>query len=435
MDPADTIFAVSTAPGRSGVAVVRLSGSRSHGAIAAIAGRVPPDRTAGLRRLIDPATGDLIDEALVLSFGDGKSFTGEESGEFQVHGSPAVVARLLKVLGALPGLRPAEAGEFTRRAVENGRMDLISAEGLADLISAETEAQRLAAQRILDGHLARAAADWRAKLVDALALLTATLDFPDEEVPETGAEVAGLLSSVRNSLETELRGFETQAHLRSGFEVAIIGRPNAGKSTLLNALAGRDMALTSPVAGTTRDILELRLDVGGLPVTFLDTAGLRDGTRGIEASGVARARARAEAADIRIFLLESDTAPLPPGVGPRHGDISVRGKADLGAKGALPGVSGLTGEGVEALLQRIAEVLGERIGAAGLISQARHRLSVSAALARLDAALRLATSERTGDERTADDVAAAIHHLDALVGRVDVEAVLGEVFSRFCIGK
>jgi len=285
----DTIFALATARGKAGVSIVRVSGplawaSAAHFGVVNLVARQPK-----LARLTG-SDGGLIDEALVLSFDDGQSFTGEQVVEFQVHGSPAIVAALLSELGSLDGLRLAEPGEFTRRALENGQLDLARVEGLADLIDAETEAQRKQALRVFSGALGKKADGWRTDLIRAAALLEATIDFADEDVPvDVTPEVTALVSGVRGELELEAQGVKAAERIRDGFEVAIVGPPNAGKSTLLNALAGREAAITSSVAGTTRDVIEVRMDLNGLPVTFLDTAGLRETTDEVEAVGVQRA--------------------------------------------------------------------------------------------------------------------------------------------------
>ncbi|MFT6075012.1 MAG: tRNA modification GTPase, partial [Yoonia sp.] len=254
------------------------------------------------------ASGELLDEALILCFDAGKSFTGEEVVELQLHGSPAVVSAVMRVLGSNSELRQAEAGEFTRRALENGRLDLAEVEGLADLIDAETESQRKQAVRVFSGALGALADGWRTKLIRAAALLEATIDFADEEVPfDVTPEVRELLDSVASEMQREADGVRAAERVRDGFEVAIIGAPNVGKSTLLNMLAGRDVAITSEIAGTTRDVIEVRMDLNGLPVTLLDTAGLRETDDIVEGLGVARAQERAERADLRIHLILDDS--------------------------------------------------------------------------------------------------------------------------------
>lgn len=426
----DTIFAPATARGRAGVAVVRLSGPRAPAAAEALCGTLPPVRRAAVRTL--SWQGEDLDQALMLVFEEGASFTGEAVVELQLHGSPAVMAAVLRALSAQPGLRLAEPGEFTRRALERGRLDLAQVEGLADLLSAETEAQRRQAQRVLAGAVGRRAEGWRRRLVRAAALLEATIDFVEEDVPEeVRPEVSALLAAVRADMAAELSGVGAAERVRDGFEVAIVGRPNAGKSTLLNALAGREAALTSSVAGTTRDVIEVRMDIAGLAVTLLDTAGLRESGDAVERMGVERARTRAAAADLRLFLVAPGEAPDGVTLGPE--DLVVVGKADLHPEIA-GAVSGLTGQGLDELVTRIGALLGQRAATAGTITRVRHQ----AALIRADAAL--SAAERAleagmGVELVAEDIRGAMRALDALVGRVDVEHILDEVFSSFCIGK
>ena len=305
----DTIFALASARGKAGVAVLRLSGPASWDAVLRLTPSLPAPRTAGLRRLV--ADGEYLDEALVLTFTEGASFTGEQAAELHLHGATATVAAVLRVLGDMPGLRQAGPGEFTRRALENGNLDLAQVEGLADLIEAETEAQRKQALRVLSGEIGARAQGWRKGLIRAAALLEATIDFADEDVPvDVTPEVRTLIADVMTTLRAELAGYGASERIRDGYEVAIVGRPNAGKSTLLNALAGREAAITSEFAGTTRDIIEVRMDLGGLPVTVLDTAGLREAEDAVEAIGVSRALDRAEKADLRVFLLDGADLPL-----------------------------------------------------------------------------------------------------------------------------
>jgi len=425
----DTIFALATAQGRAGVAVVRISGPYAVRAVTRIAGDVPHGR--GVRMLRD-ADGVLLDEALILHFPDGHSFTGETVVELHLHGSPAIVAAVLRVLGGLDGLRQAEPGEFTRRAMDNGRLDLAEVEGLADLIDAETEGQRRQALRVFSGALGDLAARWRENLIRAAALLEATIDFADEEVPtDVTPEVRALLAEVSVEMEREAAGVRIAERVRDGFEVAIIGAPNAGKSTLLNRLAGRDVAITSEVAGTTRDVIEVRMDLGGLPVTLLDTAGLRDTGDVVEGLGVARAKARAETADLRIHLLGPDeTGPVSPG----PDDIIVHGKGDLGSWDGLS-VSGKTGAGVDALISEISLRLQDRVGSIGVAMRERHRTAMLQALTHIGATQDGLDHPDGMTDLIAEDLRAAIRAVDSIVGRVDVEQVLDEIFSSFCIGK
>lgn len=426
----DTIFALASARGKAGVAVIRISGPEAVGALARLGVRPPAPRRAVLRRLRDGD--DVIDEALVLYFPEGESFTGDQVVELQVHGSAAVVARLMAVLSDCTGCRVAEPGEFTRRALAAGRMDLTQVEALADLIDAETEAQRRQAQKVLSGAIGRKVGQWRADLTRAAALIEATIDFADEDVPEDVVpEVIGILDRLYASLESERRGAAAAERIRDGYEVAIIGAPNVGKSSLLNALAGRQAAITSSVAGTTRDVIEVRMDLRGLPVTLLDTAGLRETEDEVERIGIGMARDRAATADLRVLLLEP--GGFRPDVELCDGDLTVLVKSDL-----FPGVgevSSKTGEGLAALVDQIAGRLEQRALHAGVLIRERHRRAVSNACVALDSA-RVSLYERSGDlELVAADLHRARGELELLLGKIDVEALLDEIFSSFCIGK
>ena len=425
----DTIFALATAQGRAGVAVIRIAGADAVSAARALCGDVPVQR--GVRRLRDPG-GELLDEALVLRFSEGKSFTGEETVELHLHGSPAVVNAVLGCLGDIPRLRQAEAGEFTRRALENGRLNLAEVEGLADLIDAETESQRKQAVRVFSGALGALADSWRIKLIRSAALLEATIDFADEEVPvDVGPEVDALLNDVRAAMQREADGVRVAERVRDGFEVAIIGAPNVGKSTLLNRLAGRDVAITSEVAGTTRDVIEVQMDLAGLPVTLLDTAGMRDTEDLVEGLGVARAKKRAETADLRIHLL-LDPLDRPDGLG--ADDLVVQAMADIYPAGGF-GVSGKTGAGLDALVEQVRERLQQKVGVVGIAMRERHRVAMLRAIGYLDDALAALDDPDGMTDMIAEDLRSAIRAVDSIVGRVDVEQVLDEIFSSFCIGK
>ena len=426
----DTIYALATARGRSGLAVVRVSGPLALVAGAALCGPLPAPRVAGLRRLT--WDGELLDEALVLTFAKGASFTGEAVVELQCHGGPAVVGAVLRALSAQPGLRLAEPGEFTRRALENGVLDLAQVEGLADLIDAETEAQRRQAVRVLSGSVGQRVDAWRRDLIRAGALLEATIDFADEEVPvDVSPEVLALIDGLVADLAREAAGVKAAERIRDGFEVAIVGAPNAGKSTLLNQLAGREAAITSEIAGTTRDVIEVRMDIAGLPVTFLDTAGLRDTDDRLERAGIDRALARAEAADLRLFLVDGSALPLKPA----GEDLVVQGKADTISGGSGLAVSGKTGEGVPELMALIGDILSQRVGSAGALVRERHRVAVTTAIRSLAESRAEVVRDDSRVELAADHLRRAVRALDALVGRVDVDDLLGEIFASFCIGK
>lgn len=427
----DTIFALASAQGKAGVAVIRISGSRARAAAELLSGSELPMRGMSLRVLRDQE-GARLDEGLILTFPKGASFTGEEVAELQVHGSVAGVSAILDALGEVEGLRPAEPGEFTRRALENGRMDLAQVEALADLIDAETEAQRRQAQALLSGKLGTLAENWRRDLIRAVALIEATIDFADEDVPvDVTPEVSRLLETVTREVEREARGVQMAERIRSGFEVAIIGAPNVGKSTLLNALAGREAAITSEIAGTTRDVIEVRMELDGLPVTVLDTAGLRETQDVVEEIGVQRARERAEAADLRVFLVEEGEAL---DIDSRAGDIFARPKADM-----FPGtgfaVSGKTGQGLDELTRMIGQELKGRAATAGLATRFRHKKAMDRAANALAEAVSVLARGPDVYEIAAEEIRTAIRALESLVGRVDVEDYLDEIFSSFCLGK
>ncbi|WP_371170160.1 tRNA uridine-5-carboxymethylaminomethyl(34) synthesis GTPase MnmE [Aliiroseovarius sp. 2305UL8-7] len=428
----DTIYSLASARGKAGVAVVRISGPQAFVAATNIAGTIPVLRKVGLRTLKSD-DGSVLDEGLVLCFDAGASFTGEDVVELQLHGSTAVVRAVLEELSKQPDLRLAEPGEFTRRALENDRLDLAQVEGLADLLDAETEAQRRQAVTILSGALGDLAEEWRRDLIRAAALLEATIDFADEDVPvDVSPEVNALLDGVLETLAAETAGTRIAERIREGFEVAIVGSPNAGKSTLLNALAGREAAITSEVAGTTRDVIEVHMELAGLPVAVLDTAGLREAQDVVETIGIERAISRSAAADLRIFLAleEGEAFALEP----RIDDIVVLGKADKRASGGLS-VSGLTGQGVSELVERISDVLESRVKGAGIATRERHRIAMEIALRALEDAR---IEVQHGPERAefaAEEIRTAVRALDSLVGRVDVEHLLDEIFSSFCLGK
>ena len=426
----DTIYAQASGRGKAGVSVIRLSGPRAWEAVAALCGRLPAPRQASVRLL--RIGEDALDEALVLCFEAGRSFTGEESAELHLHGAIATVAAVLKALGSLGFLRLAEPGEFTRRAMESGRLDLSQVEGLADLIEAETEAQRKQALAVLSGSVGRMVETWRSKLIRAAALMEACIDFADEDLPvDVTPEAFALLSEVAAQLSAEIGRISVTERVREGFEVAIVGRPNSGKSTLLNALAGREAAITSEVAGTTRDVIEVRMDLSGLAVTLLDTAGLRDTEDKVEAIGIARAVERAKRADLRVFLLDDGDIPL---LEPIADDLIVQGKADLGGSADLR-VSGKTGEGIDALVAAITKRLSARAAGAGVMTRERHRDCLERASGALCSALEELGHGLERLDLAAEHCRTGIRALESLLGRVDVENLLDEIFSSFCIGK
>lgn len=455
----DTIFAPSTAPGRAGVAVVRISGPEAGAALAALGGsQLPPPRVAVLRRLFDPADGRALDRGLVLWFPRPASFTGEDVGEFHLHGGRAVVAAVLDALSGVPGLRPAEAGEFTRRAFDNGKLDLSAVEGLADLIDADTEAQRRQALRQMEGGLARRSGAWAARLTRVLAHAEAAIDFVEEEIPADLQDLAlADLAEISAEIGAVLNDGHRGERLREGLSVVILGAPNAGKSSLLNALAQREAAIVSETAGTTRDVVEVHLDLGGYPVILADTAGLREiaehegGQAAIERAGIARARERAARADVQLLMVDLTVAAKDPAQLDAvralfdHRSLLLLNKADRCDPAAVARlcedvkdcdplvVSAKQGTGLDHLLARLVEraergLDGAEEGAG--ITRLRHRRALEdcrEALERAQAA--------PLPELTAEELRLAVRALGRITGRVDVEDLLDIVFSEFCIGK
>ncbi len=450
-----TIFALSSGRPPAAIAVVRISGSSARAALERLIGRVPEARKAALVRVCDPRTGEGIDEALALWFPAPRSETGEDVAELQLHGGYAVVAAVLEALGDVDGCRPAEPGEFTRRAFENGRLDLTAVEGLADLIAAETPAQRRQAFRQLKGLIGDRAEAWRARLIQALALVEARIDFPDEaDVPENliGPAVHAA-QQLRSEIAAALAGGRHGERLRGGLVVAIAGPPNAGKSTLFNRLARRDAAIVSPYAGTTRDVLEVHLDLGGFPVTLLDTAGIRDGDEPVEQEGVRRARERAAAADLVLWVIDGSAGDL---ISEQARAIQastvwrVENKIDLVKPCRAAGraqvkdeyqfncsISAANGDGIDPLVEQLAGFAKEYFSTieASVVTRARHRHLLDETVAAIDRALAEAAKSGEHEELVAEELRAAATALGRLTGRVDVEDVLDVIFREFCIGK
>ncbi len=453
----DTIFAVSSGAAPAGVAVIRVSGPDSRFVVETIAGDLPDARRAALRMLRDPASGDVLDQALVLWFPGPGSFTGEDVAEFHCHGGRAVVAAMLAVLARFPGCRPAMAGEFTRRAFDNERLDLIEVEGLADLVAAETEAQRRLAMTQAGGALTALYDGWRSRLLRVRAMIEAELDFAEEEdVPDDISDVVWKdVSRLLAELEAHLDRSRAAERLRNGLQVVLLGRPNAGKSSLLNAIARRDVAIVTEEAGTTRDMIEVHLDLGGLPVTLVDTAGLRETAGLVESEGIRRALARAETADLVLWLVE-------PGC-PNDGDSGidsppqssatvwrVRTKADIA--GELPPVvdgdsgsdcgsalrdyrvSARTGAGMDLLLSALTDLAREHLSSGlgdPVATRERHRWHLAAA----KEGLRQALDTRQALELRAEELRRAADQLGQVTGRIGVEDLLDVIFGEFCIGK
>jgi tRNA modification GTPase len=450
MATGDTIFALSSGHGRAGVAVIRVSGPLAGVVVERMAAPKPKPRFAAFRIIKHPDSGEVLDQALVLWFPCPKSETGEDMAELQVHGGRAVIAGVLGALGSIEGCRLAEPGEFARRAFENGKLDLTGVEGLADLIDAETAAQRRQALRQADGALARLYGGWRKRLVEAMALLEAAIDFSDEgdvaRDAETMArsEIIILQDAIARHLDDGHRG----ELVRDGFQVVLAGAPNSGKSSLLNALVRRDVAIVSDEAGTTRDIIEVKLDLAGLPVVVSDTAGIREAVGKVEQEGIRRALQRAEQADLMVWLVDAtdENAALaspvrrPDRDGRGAATLVVLSKSDLVDAAWQPPLAGairisvVTGQGIDALTGLLADAARARIGSdeAPALTQARHRHHLEQCLGSLRAAL----AQRAGaSELAAEDLRRAADALGRVTGAVDVEDVLDAVFGRFCIGK
>lgn len=373
-----------------------------------------------------------MDSALVVAFAKGASFTGEDVVELMVHGSQATVAAVERCLAEEHGLRLAQPGEFTRRALDNGRMDLTQVEALSDLLEAETESQRRQALRVLDGAIGKIVATWRAQLIKAAALVETSIDFVEEDIGNFDSQILAELQAVADGIAAEMAGQRARERVQTGFEVALVGPVNAGKSSLLNALAGRDAAITSDIAGTTRDVLEVRMDVGGFAVTFLDTAGLRESTDEVESIGIARGKARADQADIRIILQPATDMKVVTPMKPQ--DIVVWSKVDL-VSGVPGGISALTGQGLDDLLDDITARLSAMTAGDGVTVRHRHLCAMQQAAVSLTEVI---AKIKAGDyiaEIAAADIRSAMSALDSLIGLVDVEDVLSDIFSNFCIGK
>ena len=452
MSSSDTIFALSSGPPPAAVAVIRISGPNARFGLETLIRRLPQPRRASLAKLRDPATGAVLDEGLALWFPGPRSETGEDMVELHLHGGRAVIAATLAALARLDGFRPAGPGEFTRRALENGRMDLTAVEGLADLIFAETEAQRRQAVRQLQGALGERVEDWRKRLIDSMAMVEARIDFSDEaDVPEdllgpALAAAQALREEILGALADDRRG----ERLRDGLTIAIAGPPNAGKSSLLNRIARREAAIVSPYPGTTRDVIEVHLDLEGYPATVLDTAGIRDPEDPVEQEGVRRALARAQAADLVLWVvdagLEHQAAPSPP-----NGDPSavwmIRNKIDLlpaESKFALApdrsgrrtfAISAQTGGGIDMLLVALARHAAEVfvLGEPSIVTRARHRAALTETVEALDRAI--AQGARGQEDLLAEELRLAARRLGRITGRVDVEDILDAIFRDFCIGK
>jgi tRNA modification GTPase len=441
----DTIFALASGGGRVGLAVVRVSGPGAGAALRRLTGRDPPPSRRATRAVVrHPDDGEVLDDGLVVWFPGPASYTGEDVVELHLHGGRAVCLGVLEALAACPGLRPAEAGEFTRRAFANRKLDLTAAEAVADLVDAETAAQRRQALRQLGGELERLYEDWRQRLLRLLAHMEASIDFSDEALPATlESEVRGEAAALGTEMARHLDDARRGERLRDGLHVAIIGAPNVGKSSLLNTLARRDAAIVSTVAGTTRDVIEVHLDLGGYPLTIADTAGLRESTDAVELEGVRRARRRAEDADLRLAVFDAEAWPKADAATAALVDtdtLVVVNKADLvqpappltlRGRPAAP-ISALRGDGIDGLLADLGTALGERWESAPrpAPTRARHRAAVGDCQAALTRAL-----AASSPELAAEDLRLAARALGRITGRVEVEDLLDVIFADFCIGK
>ncbi len=454
----DTIYALSSAPGKAGVAVVRVSGPGALSSLKKIAkldGAIEP-RQALFRPLRDNA-GNLIDQALVIPFAGPASFTGEDVVEYHIHGSPAVLDALLKTLAMFEGHRPASHGEFTRRAFENGKMDLTEAEAIADLIDAQTQMQREQALSQMGGALFNLYEDWRARLIKSMAYIEAVIDFPDEDVPDSEImKTHPALEKLRGEISAHLNDNRRGERLRDGIHITILGAPNAGKSSLLNVLAKRDVAIVSPTAGTTRDVIEAHLDLAGYPVIIADTAGLRTNTDGgdhaaIESEGIKRALARADDADLRILVFDGTTQPHKHTLDlVNDKSLVVITKKDLchpeGAQRLkdLMGsfaiaqddtvvISNSTGENIDVLLNALTKKIQSLYAVSRdtpSLTRERHRAALQECVKKLEEAL-----SEVRPELKAEQLRIAAGALGRITGRVDVEDLLDVIFKDFCIGK
>ena len=428
---ADTIYALATSLGRAGVAVIRISGSQAFQSLNALCKNSNIDLRKSQLRDLYTDEGLHLDRALVIPFKGPHSFTGEDIVELHLHGSIAVIQKTLETLSKLKNYRQALPGEFTRRAFTNEKLDLAEIEGLADLIDAETEAQRIQALQVLSGKLGERVQEWRSMIIKAMALIEVTIDFADEEVPtDVSKDVLQILYNVNNDLKDESKSTSVAERIRTGFEVAIVGRPNVGKSTLLNTLAGREAALTSEEAGTTRDVIEVRMDLGGLPVTLMDTAGLRETGNLIETKGINRAIEKANSSDLVVVLTENGEIPLEI---ENKNVLKFVSKCDNGQ--LLDGVSAVTGYGLDNMVNSIKRELGKKVQNQGLATRFRHKEALDSAISKINKAEAFIKDGQAFYELAAEELRQTTYTLDELFGKVDVENILDEIFSSFCLGK
>ena len=430
----DTIFALSTVPGKAGIAIVRLTGPESLTVVEKLTGSTPAYRKAVLREL--RYDGETVDTAIVICSALGSSYTGEEMVEFHIHGSLAIVKSLIEVLGDRLGLRNAEPGEFTKRALENDRLDLTQVEGLSNLLNAQTKAQKNQSLMLLSGRLGGKVSQWRERLLSSISLIEIMIDFSDQDVPRnTVQQVKDIVRVLKIELKLELNGYKKAAIIRDGYDVAIIGKPNVGKSSLLNFLAGTDKAIVSDQEGTTRDIIELSIDLNGYAVKFFDTAGLQDTEDEVEKIGIMKTRKRARDSNIRMFLLNpGDTIDDFKDIS-KKGDLFFCCKSDIQVYYPYDGISSKTGAGVKGMLEHIEKKLQNHASYSSVLTNERHRVAGKKTLRLMEAAERHLAMDNCQIEIVAEEIRSAIVEIDLLVGKISVEDMLGRIFSSFCIGK
>ncbi len=430
----DTIFALSTVPGKSGIGIIRLSGPNAFLVLKQLSGSTPTLRKAVLRKLWYKE--ELLDESIIICSCKGKSFTGEDTVEFHLHGSQAVIRKMLSVLGTFESLRPAEAGEFTKQALYNGCLDLSQVEGLADLLNAETESQKKQALTLLSGTLGAKVGRWRKQILKVLSLSEIMIDFSEEDVPkDTKEQIKENIWQILRELKSEVNGYRASQILRTGFNVSIIGKPNTGKSSLMNYLIGSEKSIVSEIPGTTRDVIEASVDIKGTKVNFFDTAGIRASDDVVEKKGIEKALYLAKTADLRIFLLNPGDKLEDFSVKTNKNDLYFTAKSDIHRKQCYKGISSVTGDGIDYLIDRISYQLNNDTSNASLILNERHKIAIAKTILLLESAKSYLKESSFDIEILVEDLRMAMRALDVLIGKVDVEEVLGDIFNSFCIGK
>mgnify|MGYP001475375118 CR=1 FL=1 len=430
----DTIFALSTVPGKSGIGIIRLSGPNAFLVLKQLSGSTPTLRKAVLRKLWYKE--ELLDESIIICSCKGKSFTGEDTVEFHLHGSQAVIRKMLSVLGTFESLRPAEAGEFTKQALYNGCLDLSQVEGLADLLNAETESQKKQALTLLSGTLGAKVGRWRKQILKVLSLSEIMIDFSEEDVPkDTKEQIKENIWQILRELKSEVNGYRASQILRTGFNVSIIGKPNTGKSSLMNYLIGSEKSIVSEIPGTTRDVIEASVDIKGTKVNFFDTAGIRASDDVVEKKGIEKALNLAKTADLRIFLLNPGDKLEDFSVKTNKNDLYFTAKSDIHRKQRYKGISSVTGDGIDYLIDRISYQLNNETSNASLILNERHKIAIAKTILLLESAKSYLKESSFDIEILVEDLRMAMRALDVLIGKVDVEEVLGDIFNSFCIGK